>query len=185
MNLTPLPVDTVTDDEWRAACAVRAARDTAGYFPALTRLDAICGTVERALRVQTTVDDAHRCLARAAHPAGMFLGHGSHALPEHHPVDDRTPGAGEPMDPGMIAAGAGRNQCSDTGRRFDSVNLPPRPVERRTASRAPGDRPTTEARGVGAPTGTPPRWSAADRLIYTFGVLCLAVIVGQLMRGGW
>ncbi len=196
MNLAPLPVDTVTDDEWRAACAVRDARNTdqwarnglSAHLAAEMALDAVTGSIERSLRVMATVDDAHRCLARAAHPAGMFLGHENAALPQRSALlEDAAPGGREPSDPGMISqasradslmrfgAGSAVTAEGQRGHRPGPLGHP-RPVERRTASRAPGDRPTTEPS---------PRWSAADRIIYGLGVLCLAIIVTQLARGGW
>ena len=121
MNLAPLPVDTITDLEWSAAVNVHHHRDLPGHGQAVELLVAVCGSAPRAHEVLNTINATYRALAVAAHPAGTFLGHGSHALPEHHPVDDRTPGAGEPSDPGTFRPVEPARQQAPEGRQASTT----------------------------------------------------------------
>jgi hypothetical protein len=159
VNVKPLPVDLITDAEWQAGCAVRD-------FHAEVTLDAITGSVERSLRVTATIDDAHRCLAVAQHPAGTISGQRPPLRLDELPPASESPSAGTFSN---RRCNPGRGDGGHPSR----MGWPP-PTPRRAS-------PSSGGRWASI---TSPRWTPTN-LVYGFGWVCLAVIVVLLARGGW
>jgi hypothetical protein len=91
-----LPVDLITETEWAAAVAVHNAQHnpTQTELAAKITLDSITGNTARSDQIVATVADAHQW--------NTILGHKHEGATSPRPalLDDRTPGAGDPRDPG-------------------------------------------------------------------------------------